>query len=156
MSNASELAKLQCLQTLFGRATGGDPYLAQQIKKAIDFSLTGSVDQSAPLERFTEAALRLGREYRTMPPSCRICHLDFREKEYDPLWIHRELSRIFRELAGYDSALLIVTGLRCAICPPGRYWTKKYRNQYRAAIEYIDTTAALRSARNTTANIIYV
>lgn len=156
MSNASELAKLRCLQTLFGCATGGDPYLTQQIKKAIDFSLTGSVDQSAPLQHFTAAALRLGHEYRTLSPSCRICHLDFLEKEYDPLWVHQELTRIFRDLAGYDAALLIVTGLRHAICPPGRYWTKKYRDQFRAAIEYIDTTAARRSARNTTANIIYV
>ena len=155
MNNVNEVAKLHCLQTLLGEATGHDPYLTKQIKNAIDFSLTGSVEKSASLKRFTEAAVRLVREYRTMPVSCGICHLDVRKREFDPLWIHEELQRIFKTLSGYKSALLIVSGLKQSIQRPGKYWTRKCRAKHAEAMDYIDETAAQRSARNTRVNIMY-
>lgn len=156
MANPEELAKLHCLQSLFGPATGNDPYLAQQIKHAIEFSLTGSSEVAAPLEKFAQAALRLLQEQEPLTSSCGLYCINFNNLSYDPLWIRGELIGALKHLAGYETKLLLITGLRNALCPSGKYWTRRVRERYEDAMNYIDQLALNWSTPNSTLNIVYV
>ena len=43
-----------------------------------------------------------------------------------------------KKLAGRREGLLLVTGLRGAVCPEGKYWTKHRETQYQQVRNWID------------------
>ena len=49
-------------------------------------------------------------------------HLPTRE-DCDPLWVRQEIVEKMKALSGRPAGLLLVTGLREALCPLGSYWT---------------------------------
>ncbi len=152
----SELAKAHCVHSLFGRLTGRDPYLAGQIKTAIELSLTGSTDRTAPLESFTEAALDLFRKQSPLAASWGFAHLDLSQKPFDPLWVQAEFIKSLKNLAGYEETLLVVSGLRISFCPEGKYWTRRVQDRYENALSYIDDLAAKWTTPNTAFTVLYI
>ena len=156
MKSHSELAKVHCMHSLFGILTGRDPYLTSQIKTAIEFSLTGSADRTAPLDSFTKAALDLFKKQSPLPPSWGFAHLDLSLKPFDPLWVRAAFVKSLKNLAGYEDALLVVSGLRISLCPEGKYWTRRVQNRYENALSYIDDLAAKWSTPNTTLTVLYL
>ncbi len=156
MKNPNELAKVHCLHSLFGRVTGQDPYLANQIKTAIEYSLTGSADRSAPLDNFTQAALKLFASQCPLPPSWGFAHLDLSRNSFDPLWVRLEFIKSLKHLAGYNENLLVVSGLRVSLCPAGKYWTRRIQKSYQDALIYIDELAAKWSTPNTALTVLYL
>ncbi len=156
MKTPNELAKAHCLHSLFGRLTGRDPYLTGQIKKAIELSLTGSADRKAPLNTFTEAALELFQKQHPLPPSWGFAHMDLSQKPFDPLWVRAEFIKSLKRLAGFNENLLVVSGLRESLCPPGKYWTQRMQKRYEESLEYIDDLGAMWSTPNTALSVLYL
>ncbi len=154
MKTHNELAKAHCLHSLFGRLTGRDPYLTGQIKYAIEFSLTGSNDRKAPLNTFTEAARELFKKQHPLPPSWGFAHLDLSQNPFDPLWVREEFIKSLKCLAGFNENLLVITGLRGTLCPPGKYWTRRMQERYGDALAYIDDLAARWSTPNTALTVL--
>lgn len=156
MNNLNEWVKDHCLHTLLGSTANIDPYFEEQIKTAIDFSLTGSIECSAPLDKFARAVIRFLQVHDKTLASRGFHHLDLSEKTLDPLWLREELIRAIKLLAGYEKALLIISGLRSALCPRGKYWTHGIQNRYEGSLNYIDELAAQKVDSSTTLNLIYI
>ena len=156
MNNLDELAKIHCLHSLLGPKTHYDQQFTEQIKSAINFFLTGSLNCSAPIDNFIRAAIRILQPHEKIPLSRGFFHLDLSRKTFEPLWIQEELIRALKQLVGYEKALLIISGLRPALCPSGKYWTRRIRKQYVEALSYIDQLAANKINPSTILNLVYL
>lgn len=151
-----ELAKLHCLIFLFAPIMGRDLYYAEQIKAAIEFSLTGSICARAPLESFTRAAIKLTESQLPFQISSGFGHLDLGSQAFSPLWVRNRLIRTLKSIGGYSDAMLYVIGLRAALCPKGKYWTPRIQRRYEETIAYIDQLAAKWCAAGTRLTVIYL
>lgn len=156
MNNLDELAKTHCLHTLLGPVQSYDQYITEQVKSAINFSLTGSHNCSAPIENFVRAAIRVLQAHEKYPLSRGFFHLDLSRNTFEPLWIQKEVICALKQLVGYEKALLLISGLRPALCPRGKYWTQSMRKQYKDALSYIDQLAANRINSSTILNLVYL
>ncbi len=151
-----KLTKLHYLQQLFSPITGNDPYMVDQLKKAIEFSVTGSIDESADMKNFADAAMELFEKYRTPDQSFKYFHLDLNNRLFDPLWFQNDLHKALKILSGYNAAFLCITGLRKSLSPKGKYWTRRTEKRYEKTLDFIDEFAAKWSTKNTKLTIICV
>jgi hypothetical protein len=156
MNNLDELAKTHCLHTLLEPVQLYDLYFTEQVKSAINFSLTGSHNCSAPIENFVRAAIRVLQAHEKYPLSRGFFHLDLSRNTFEPLWIQEAVICALKQLVGYEKALLLISGLRPALCPSGKYWTQSIRKQYKDALSYIDQLAANRINSSTILNLVYL
>ena len=156
LKSKADLAKLHCVLNLFGGSSDIDPFYVRSIKEAIDASLVeeGILDDSIGL--FAEAALRLIAESPHIQSSYGLFHLDLSEKGFDPLFIHQELIRGLKRIAGYQRTLLVVTGLRMSILGMDKYFTRAKQRQYDEALHFIDDLTGRWTSEFTETNILYV
>lgn len=149
-------AKLHCVRALFAAMTRGDAELEGHIRSAIDYSLTGELDTPAPLVKFCEAAFHLQAENPGLPASYGLALVDLRDRRYEPLWLREEVVSAIRKLAGHQTALLVIYGLRQALYPGARAWTQKRLEHHAAVVESLDTLAAREITANTRFSLLYV
>jgi len=123
MNSSEELVKQYCLRAVFGIDSAIGPGFLSDIKNAIEFSITGDRSTPAPLARFTEALTRLVDSRLIIAPSSGFAHLDFGRHPFDPLWTRIFVLRELKMLAGFQSAVLLISGLREAVSGPRKYWT---------------------------------
>lgn len=152
-----DLAKLHFINSLFVELTGDDLYLAQQIKAAIEFSL----EETPPpfrSERFNQAAIDLLQQYFRRRPMHGFASWDCSEKThgFTPLWARQELIDMFKKLAPYPRATVLVTNLRSCICPPGKRWTRRAREDYAEAVGYIQELARTWSTRRANVTLLFL
>ena len=88
---------------LFSEKTGNDTEIASNIRSAIDYHLTGSLEETAPLECFVEEALRLYKLENQEGIPFDIACIDLRGRNYDPLWLNAEFINALKKLCGYKS-----------------------------------------------------
>lgn len=150
-----ELAKWHCVVNLFAEATGDDPFLAKNIKEAIDASLSAEEGLDASIDNFAEAALRLMQDDAVLAASYGLFHLELRGRGFDPLFVRDELISGLKRLAGYETALLLITGLRDAVTGPNRRYTRRRQEDFEEAKAYIDSVAAEWTTENTALTILY-
>lgn len=151
-----DLVKMHCLHSLFEFSGEKDGYLADKIKAAIEFSLTGSEEIPASLEGFVELAHQLCADIKSMPPSYVLHHIELSNRTWDPLWLHGEFMQALRRISGHDTAVLVVSGLRQAICPRGRYWTRRMQKQHKEAVDYMDDLAMRWVTPSTNLTLLYL
>lgn len=156
INSKEDLAKLHFVQNLFGQATGEDPYLIQNIKEAIELSLKEEESLDESIDTFAEVAMRLFRDQPFLDASYGFFHLDLSKRGFDPLFIREELVAGFKKVSGFDNCLILVTGLRRAICPDGRRFTQRLRAKYDDAIAYIDEMALKWRTENSDLSILYL
>ncbi len=148
--------QLHTLNSLLTLATGTDPELARQIRAAIEFSMQdatpGGPDQNS-LALAAETLLKLHMKDR---PETAFELLDLRDDAYDPLFIRKRLILALRKLAGHPRAILLTTGLRRMVCPPGRRWTRRSRERYQSIKGYIEEVAAANSSPRTVLHLLFL
>jgi hypothetical protein len=59
-----------------------------------------------------------------------------------------------KKLAGRRAALLLVTGLREAICPEGRRWTTARETQYQRVRDWINELACAWASRESQLQVV--
>lgn len=155
LKTKDDWAKFQCLRHFFGETAGDDPYLLLHLKDAIDQSIAEAPDLADNVGVFAETAQRLSEDQPFRQFSYGLFHLALDERPYDELFIHHELIRGLKDVAGYDKVLLLVTGLRYAITG-GKPYTRKQQEHAAAARQFIDETAAKYTTANTELTILYV
>lgn len=153
--DSEELAKWHCVLNLFADATGEDRFLAKNIKDAIDAALDEEDGLDASLANFAEAAFRLVANHNGIQTSYGLFHLDLRGRNFDPLFVRSELLVGLKRIAGYDSALIFITGLRGAIQGNSQRFNRKQRENCDRAKAYIDSLAAEWTTGNTALTILY-
>jgi len=154
MTDTDDLVKLHALRSLL--SDDCDPDLARETKQAIEFYLTGSVDTAAPLESFMEIACILVKEVFSKTQSCGCCHINLETQTYNPLWLRSEIVTALKRLAGYKNSVLVISGLRAAICPRGKYWTSNLQQRYASAIHFADHLAAHWATPGSQLNLVYI
>lgn len=152
--------RLTTLNAMVSLAAGTDPESTGQMHAAIEFcresKATGSEDQSdAPID-YRELVRRLVRFHIQHRESFGFRLWDLSEETYEPLWVRAHLMRELRRLAGCEQALLLICGLRDAICPPGRYWTQARAEEHRRALSYIETLSLQFKTPRTRLSILFI
>lgn len=156
MSTArDDLARLHFINTLFADLIGSDLYLAQQIKAAIESSFQEEIPPELQSERFVQAALLLLQKHFRRRPNHGFSQWDCDAGGFDPLWARQELIGIFKKLAPYPQATVLVTNLRSCICPPGRRWTAQLRRDYAEAVGLIRELARTWSTRRANITLLF-
>lgn len=149
---ATRLAKLHLLQILFRDLTGSDLSLARQLKAAIDFSVTGSLEADAPWPEFVAAVQMLMEASPDRSEGIELLDLT---AGFDPLWAREAALSRLKRLAGYERGLLLVTGLRSALCPPPQSWSRRHEVRLRQAIGFLDDLGARWHSAGTRLTLLY-
>ncbi len=151
-----ELAKLHFINSLFAELTGNDLYLAQQIKAAIENSI-GDLPPHLQSDRFTKAAVLLVQKHFRRRPTHGFSHWNCSENAngFNPLWARQELIAMFKKLAPYPQATVLVTDLRSSICPPGKRWTGRLGHEYAEAVGFIQELARTWSTRRAQVTLLF-
>ena len=151
-----ELAKLHFINSLFADVTGNDLYLATQVKSAIETTLP-DLPPHLRSETFAKAAVDLLQKQFRRRPMHGFAHWNCSGMggRFDPLWARQELIAVFKKLAPYPRATVLVTGLRAAVCPPGRRWTRALRRDYLEAVTLIQEIARTRSTRRAEVTVLF-
>lgn len=144
-----EVLKWQWTWCLLGPDGLSDPWMATEIKKAIEFHLTGELADGAALAPYAEAATTLFTRWRNEHPRCGFQLLELGGQPYDPLFLRPTAIRSLKLLAGYERALLGVTGLREAVVYPHKTWTKGAQHRLGEALFLLEGLARQYSTPST-------
>jgi hypothetical protein len=61
-----------------------------------------------------------------------------------------------KKLAGRRAGLLLVTGLREALCPTGAYWTQARQARYQQICDWIDALACAWASRGSQLQVVVI
>lgn len=149
-TNAVDLASLNRLLHL---ATESDPELARHIGTAVEFAQRTGNPDFEELNRAVEQLLKLHLQGRR---DAGFAHCDLTNADDDPLFLRPAIMQALRKVGGCREAIILITGLRRSVCPPGRYFTSKRQQTYSHTQEYIEQLAAKYTARKTRLRLVFV
>ncbi len=136
-----EKKKLHALNALLGAATGSDPETVSQLARVIEFSRrSGGV--SRDYRSLGEIAKQLVAVQAGRADRFHFEHCELDELSVSPLWLPQRLKQHLVRLRGANDGLLLVTGLRQALCPKGKRFGPEAQRQYRQTVANINRIAA--------------
>lgn len=161
-----EWKRLHFVNALFAQITGDNLYLAQQISRAIAFSLPELERQAAETPElarefdaaFYRQAARLLEQFCAGGQERGFFHWDAANTRHaaTPLFARAELMAGLRELARFREATLLVTNLRPALVPSGRRATPRRKREYAETLAFIRELAAARTSRHTRLQLLFL
>mgnify|MGYP003299959916 CR=1 FL=1 len=157
MAKPNPLDQLRSLNEIFARAGSSNAEQAEHARKAIDFygsEQKNNADCNPSLESgaATLAQLHLGQASTSEVAYCHW-HIPGTEST-SPLWIRQAIVAEMKKLAGRRSALLLVTGLREAICPEGKRWTNARESQFHRVRDWINELACAWASRESKLQVV--
>ena len=121
---AAPVDQLRLLNELLGRVS--DPQKAEHARRALEFAYT---EHPRDLEHLALgdyvdklAHLHFGESDESMDFAFAHWHVP-RLEDFSPLWIRQAIVVEMKKLAGRREGLLLVTGLRAAVCPEAVSYT---------------------------------
>lgn len=145
------------LNHVLASLSGSDEETYFNIREAIDFTLESAMPGGPDEDTLLDSAATLAKLHLNKRKEfIYLEHLDFRAESYDPLFLSAHVRAQLRKLTGTREAILLITGLRRMICPPGHYWTKKRQTRYDEAKHMIDDIAILMASKNTRMHLLYL
>ena len=131
--------QLRILNELLGRVS--DPHKAEHARRALEFAYDEHPEdlEHLALGDYVDklAHLYFAESDKSMDFAFAHWHVP-RLEDFSPLWIRQAIVVEMKKLAGRREGLLLVTGLRAAVCPEGKYWTKHRETQYQRVRNWID------------------
>ena len=149
----SDLSVLHLLNAVFSPLTGRDLYLAEQMKAGIDSALANEAD-TADRGSLASAIGRL-RDRLGVPEGDGFFHLDARDTA-GSLFARQLVVDGLKSLAPFQNATLLVTNLRDALCPAGRRWTRRKREDYDEAVGFLSSLVASRKRQSANLNVLFL
>ena len=155
MSEASEIGRLLCINTRFAHLTRSDPYLARQIKDAIDQSLSNSADP-ADKQAYQEALDRLARSFGLSPEAASFAWIDTEQDTgcHDPLWLRESIIAHLKTLTRHSQGTILIANLSTLFRPRGKRWTTRRRNAYADMIEWLRDLVRARTLPDRPVNLL--
>lgn len=149
----TDFSKLQIICALFADTIGDDLYYARQIKESIEATFPPA-DRQDP-EAFLTAAQALAQQTARHPDTSIIDLITVPHAEaYSELALRARLLEALKRTCRFDRPLLVLTGLKEAICPTGKRWTARRKADYQAAIAYARTLCQSRTRPSAHLNLI--
>jgi hypothetical protein len=145
MNGTEELVRLLRINTDFAHITGNDPYLAAQIRDAVDASL-GEVPETNE-DAFQDAYERLAGTFGRSAQAGSFAWIDAR---HDPsvnglLWLRAAVMARLRSLARHANGTLLVANLTEVFRPPGKRWSPARRQAYADTVQWMRELVRARS-----------
>ena len=156
MAKVDPVEQLRTLNELLARTGASAPDRAEHARRALDFF---SQEQDSGLIEVSlhDCANRLARLHFGAEGESELAfghwHVPTVEN-FSPLWIRQAIVVEMKKLAGRRAALLLVTGLREAVCPEGAYWTKKRQQQYDRVRCWIDELVCAWATRGSQLQVV--
>lgn len=155
MPRSEPLEQLRTLNELLARIS--DSEKSEHARRALEFFYREHPEEVAlvQFDTYIEKLARLHFGEEGEPESLAFTHwhvplLD----DFSPLWIRQAIVAQMKRLAGRREALLLVTGLRDAVCPPGKYWTKSRESQYQRVRGWIDELVCAWASRGSKLQVV--
>jgi len=142
---ADDLSKLQVICSLFANVVEDDLYYANQIKDSIEAALPK--DKRSSPDLFLSMAEELSKNMGDPQSrqSFRVVQAEEEDAPYGLLNLRSRLLDALKPICRFESGLVVLTGLKEAICPSGRRWTKKRKLEYEETIAYARDFCSQRS-----------
>ena len=138
MRESSDIAQLLCINTRFAHLTRSDPYLARQIKDAVDQSLS---DSSSPTDRqtFQKALDRLAQSFGLSPEAASFAWIDTETdlECRDPLWLRETIMTHLKKMTGQSQGTILIANLSTAFRSPKNRWSPSRRKAYADMVEWL-------------------
>lgn len=147
--------ELKTLNQLLAMSVSGDQVLAKELRAAIEFTRKYEGKHATSYRSLTHCAQNLLRLH-LRGARCGFCHCDLRREHYDPLWIHDKVIETIRELRGSRNAVALISGLKKAICPKGKHWTKRRQRDYVEAQAMIESLCARYAPKKMNLRLIFI
>lgn len=142
-SKGQNYSKLQVICSLFASSIGDDLYFAHQIKESIEAALPESERHSAAA--FVQLAERLAKS-TAAPENAGIGLVSVQEGQgFSLLSFRARLIAALKRTCRFERPLVVLDGLKEAICPRGKRWTPRHKLEYDEAIEYARTLCQQRT-----------
>tara|TARA_B110000037_G_scaffold196299_1_gene233385 strand:+ start:1070 stop:1546 length:477 start_codon:yes stop_codon:yes gene_type:complete len=131
-----ELTKLQVVCSLFSETVGDDLYYAQQIKETIEASLPKGLNRLS--EPFIKRAKELVDKIEGTRSTRGFGFVDANASDspFSLLEMRVHLLDVLKATCRFDSGLIVITGLKEAICPEGTRWSQSRKLEYQEAIAF--------------------
>ena len=126
-------SKLQFVASLFAKTIGDDLYYARQIKESIEAALPQPLRDDP--EAFVRAAEQLAQHAGDHPTPVSLVRAQD-DPAFSLLCLRARLLEALKSNCRFDNPILVLTGLREAICPPQTRWTPRRKIEYQEAISY--------------------
>ncbi|MGZ0656155.1 hypothetical protein ACWPKO_09090 [Coraliomargarita sp. W4R53] len=147
--------RLRTLNELLGRVS--DPERAEHARRALEFAYQEHPEdlEHLPLGDYVDklADLHFGDSASLAGFAFAHWHVP-RLEDFSPLWIRQAIVVEMKKLAGRREGLLLVTGLREAVCPAGKYWTKQREAQYQRVRDWIDELVCAWATRGSRLQVV--
>ena len=151
---AEDLSKLQVICSLFSKTICDDLYFAQQIKESIEASLPK--DQSDQTQAFILRAQELvaNIEAEDAKTGIEMVEAENPLTPFSMLDLRANLLEALKRTCRFDTGLVVLTGLKDAICPKGKRWTNSRKQEYEDAIAFARDFCHQRSRPSSTLSLI--
>ena len=151
---AEDLSKLQVICSLFSKTICDDLYFAQQIKESIEASLPE--DQAEQTQAFILRAQELVANIEADPSDTgiEIVEAENATTHFSMLDLRANLLEALKRTCRFDTGLVVLTGLKDAICPKGKRWSKSRKQEYEDAIAFAREFCQQRSRPSSTLSLI--
>jgi len=147
--------QLRTLNELLGRVS--DPERAEHARRALEFAYQEHPEEleRVPLGDYVDklARLHFGEGAEVSDFAFAHWHVP-RLEDFSPLWIRQAIVVEMKKLAGRREGFLLVTGLREAVCPEGKYWTRHREEQYQRVREWINELACAWATRGSRLQVV--
>lgn len=148
-----DFSKLQLICALFADQIGGDLYFARQIKESIEATLPAD-DIDNP-SAFLFAAKTLAAKTAAHPEASLIDLVQAPSADtYSQLALRARLLEALKRGCRFERPILILAGLKEAICPAGKRWTTRRKTEYQEAVAYVREFCQSRTRPSSELNII--
>lgn len=157
MRETSDIARLLCINTRFAHLTHSDPYLARQIKDAVDRSLS---DIPGPRSKraYLDALERLAGSFGQSPEATSFAWIDTEEDPgcHDPLWLRETVMTHLKRMARHPNGTLLIVNLVSVFRPKGKRWSPRRREAYAEMVAWLRDLVRARSLPNHPVNLLLV
>ncbi|MDQ8208606.1 hypothetical protein QEH52_13860 [Coraliomargarita sp. SDUM461003] len=147
--------QLRTLNELLGRVS--DPERAEHARRALEFAYKEHPEdlERVPLGDYVDklAKLHFGVSGHRADFAFAHWHVP-RLEDFSPLWIRQAIVVEMKKLAGRRECLLLVTGLREAVCPAGKYWTRQREAQYQRVRDWINELVCAWATRGSRLQVV--
>lgn len=128
-----ELNKLQIVCALFESTVGEDVYYARQIMESIEAALPESERDGGA---FVAKARELSQRAERPGANLELVAATEDASPFSLLVLRSKLLDAAKATCRQRTGIVVLTGLKDAICPAGRRWTQRRKREYEDAIAF--------------------